>query len=124
MKKSFVYRNPRPALVVESTGGRQLGRCYHESTYRVTSRDKLSKKRLQALFEAGFLGVGQEFFVVSPCDGTEAPAGEDLVPCVVIADSGETLDEPAINPYSGKPYPPAPHHYFVYECRTRCDSGD
>lgn len=124
MKKSFVWRNSRPVLVVEFIGSRQLGHCYHETRYRVTSRERMIRKRLLALFDAGFLGLGQEFDVVSICDGTESPAGEDIVPCVVVNELGNVLDEPAINPYNEKPYPPSPHPYYVYECSTRCDSGD
>jgi hypothetical protein len=58
-------------LEVVVTGGRQLGRCYHETTYLVKCRWKLKHDKLTALREAGFLGYGQEFMITSPCDGFE-----------------------------------------------------
>lgn len=122
--KTFVYRNNRPTLTVEHTGNSSLGRCYSESRYKVTSRRRLSRASLNALFSAGFLGVGQEFGVRSPCDGSEVAAGHDFVPCVIVDSDGIPTDESPINPYSGEPYAPVSDPYYVYECYSRCDSGD
>lgn len=124
MSKAFIYRNSRPTLAVEYTGESRLGRCYSEARYRVTSRRRLTSDRLKALFSAGFLGVGQEFGVKSRCDGSEDPAGHDTVPCVVVDSDGVPTAEPPINPYSGEPYAPISDPYYVYECYSRCDSGD
>lgn len=124
MRKSFVHRSVRPSLTIEMTSSRSLGHCYTEANYRVTSTRPLTHERLRLLFQAGFLGVGQEFIVNSKCDGTEGPAGFDDVPCIVIDDHGNVLPEVAINPYSGRPYGSQQQPYFTYETCCRCDSGD
>jgi len=125
MSTSFVYLNPRPQLAIVSTGGRSLGRCYTENTFRVTSTRPLTLEQLYALNKAGLLGFGQEFGVTTPESTMDKSAGSDLVPCSCIDDrTGEQLPGPAINPYSGLPYAPTRSHYYVYDCYTRCDSGD
>jgi len=114
-----IYRQTRPQLTIELTGGRSLGRCYSETTYRVTSTRKIPRDRLLVLNGEGFLGFGQEFGINSPCDGEEKPAGHDTLPCV-----NEDTGEPGVNPYSGMSYPDIQSPYYVYECYSRCDSGD
>lgn len=138
---SRVYRNPRPSLTVESTGGSRLGNCYSATYFRVTSLHALSMKNLRALREAGFLGYGQEFSarqitiensrapVPAELDWRSSkdvsPSGHDDVPCVEVDDrTGEVLRNPSINPYSGREDQPTKISYFVYECEDRCDSGD
>lgn len=116
---SAVYRNKRPVLTVEMTGGRKLGNCYGSTTYRITSTNRMSREQINALRETRMIGYGQEFYVKSQCDGKEAPAGEDEVPCV----DSET-GQPAMNPYSGEPYKPTKMPFFVYEVEDRVDSGD
>lgn len=123
--KQFVYRNPRPQLVIESKGGRSLGRCYTASSYRIISLSKMTAEKLQGLFRLGFIGYGQEFEIISKCDGTEEPAGIESIPCIVIDErTGAVLDEPPTNPYSGKLYEPSQSPYYVYDTESRCDSGD
>lgn len=123
--KQYVYRNVRPQLVIESKGGRSLGHCYTASSYRITSLSKLTAEKIQGLFNLGFIGYGQEFNVLSKCDGTEEPAGIDQVPCTVVDErTGEVLNEPPTNPYSGKLYAPSATPYYVYDTESRCDSGD
>lgn len=120
----FVYRNPRPVLTVEHTGGALLGACYRAMYFKVTSTEMLSADRLRKLFDAGFLGYGQEFQVKSRCDGKEKEAGVDLVPCSMVdRRTREVIPGEAINPYSGKPYAPASHPYWIYEVETRVDSS-
>jgi hypothetical protein len=118
-----VYLNPRPTLTIKVTGGRKLGNCYSATYYEVTSRTRLTRDQLEALFEAGFLGCGQEFRVDAQCDGEEPSAGEDLVECVTEVD-GVPQPGPALNPYSGKPYEPMKQPYYTYRTETRCDSSD
>lgn len=123
--KTFVHRNPRPLLTIEHVRTISLGRCYSESLYTVTSRNRLDRETLVALREANLLGYGQEFGVKSKCDGTEEPAGYDEVPCTVVDDvTGEVVCGDAINPYTGQPYPPSKSYYYKYDCVSRCDSGD
>jgi len=126
MKHSYVYENTRPMLVVESRGGASLGRCYNACYFRVTSRVKISRERMLKLRDAGFLGFGQEFSILSKCDGSEQPAGHDSLPCVECDSSTgkPTGRAPAINPYSGKQYEPIEEAYFVYDVETRVDSSD
>lgn len=115
----------RPVLVVERTGGAKLGNCYHATYFRVTSADRLTRAKLDALRAAGVLGYGQGFHVKGQCDGKEAPAGVDTVPCSAVdRHTRAVISSNAINPYSGKPYGTHDYPYFVYECEDRCDSGD
>lgn len=123
MTRTFEFRNPRPRLLVENLGGSSLGRCYSASFQRVTSTLRMTREQLEALRMAGVIHSGQELYIRSQCDGKEAAAGEDTVPCVAVVD-GAVVDEPAINPYSGKLYAPIQCSYFVYDIETRCDSGD
>jgi len=123
--KNFVFLRTRPELVIEGTGGGSLGNCYSANGWRVTSVHRLTAETLRGLNALGLLGIGQEFYVNSQADGKEEPAGVDTVPCVVVDKrTGKRLDEPAINPYSGEPYGSHDYPYFVYDCESRCDSGD
>lgn len=123
--KRHVYRNTRPELVIELKGERSLGRCYSESNWKITSMSKLTSEKIRELYRSGFLGMGQEFHILSKCDGTESYAGVDLVDCVVVdEDTNEVLSEQAINQYTGEPYTPIEMKYYVYNTITRCDSGD
>jgi hypothetical protein len=63
--------------------------------------------------------------VRSQADGKEAPAGYDETPCQVVdRRTGKVLDEPPINDYSGEPIKPIQQEFYVYDCESRCDSGD
>jgi len=123
MSKDFVHRNPRPSIAIVCTGGRSLGNCYSESTFEITARRRLERKQIHALWDAGFIGYGQEFGVTSQCDGNEEPAGVDIVPCTVEIDGKPTGDAP-INPYTGNMYEPYNEPYYVYRTYARVDSGD
>lgn len=123
MSKSFCYLPLRPDLAIECEGGRNLGNCYNESTWLVTSRRKLKREDIDALKDAGFLGCGQEYVVQSQCDGKESPAGIDKVQCVVMV-NGKRTDEPPINSYSNQPYPPHDEPYYAYRVIRRVDSSD
>lgn len=112
-----VYKNPRPKLTIESTGGANLGRCYNSMSYTVTSTDKLKRDTLNALRDAGFLGYGQEFYIHSKCDGTEEPAGKDTVTCKLVHErTGEVVGE--------EPENTSDFFYYVYHCESRVDSSD
>lgn len=124
MGTSFEHRNPRPRLVVESRGGSALRNCYSASYQRITSTQRMSKAQIEALRTAGVLSCGQEFYIRSQCDGAEAPAGMDEVPCSVVVDGVVDVNKIAINEYSGKPYAPIKQPYFVYDTESRVDSGD
>lgn len=137
--RDYVYRNPRPVIAVESTGGASLGNCYSVSFFKVTSTQALSMQKLQHLFLVGVLGVGQTFSarrvtaagtlervqeVLGWQDKVE-PTGHDAVECTAVdRNTQKAVNEPATNPYTGKPYAPIQAPYYVYECETRCDSGD
>jgi len=124
MATKYVYRNDRPSLAVRCTGGASLGNCHDAMYYEIVSRVRLDAKRIRALWDAGFLGYGQSFMITSTCDGTEEPAGEDIVPCVEEID-GVPQPGPAMNPYMpGVPYEPMSQLYFRYTTEARVDSGD
>ena len=124
MSKNFVHHNSRPRIVIRCTGGANLGRYYNASYYEITSSgQRLSQKQINALFDAGFIGYGQEFNITNRCDGAEEPAGVDIVPCTVEVD-GKPTGEAPINPYSGEPYEDWNDPYFVYTTEARVDSSD
>ena len=123
--KNFVYRSSRADIAIKCTGGASLGNCYSASYWTVTSRHKLTVEKLEGMRKLGVLGFGQEFRILSKCDGTEEAAGHDEVPCSVEDRyTGKVLDEPAINPYSGEPYKPIQESFYIYNCESCCDSGD
>ncbi len=72
---------------------------------------------MQALFETGAIGYGQEFKVERESKENE------MTPCVGITDSGEEVQNPN-NPYSGNPYLPIAIPIYKYFIKTLCDSGD
>ncbi|NBW12915.1 MAG: hypothetical protein EBR82_33310 [Caulobacteraceae bacterium] len=133
MATNIIWRNPRPTLTVEPAGSRQLGRCYYESTYKVTSTSPLTPETITALRTARLVGVGQEFSSAQvladgrkiPLVEVQDPSGADEVEAIEIdTDTGKPTGRPAVNPYNGNPYPLHKFSYYVYECVTRCDSGD
>jgi len=118
---SYVYHRERPRLVIESKGGANLGRCYNAQYFEVTSTKVLCRDDLNTFFDMGLLGFGQEFTVEGPLsDEDHEPTGMDLVRCV----NTETGESPALNPYSGEPYPDREFPYYVYSCESRVDSSD
>jgi hypothetical protein len=129
----IIFKSPRAKLTIEHSSSRSLGRCYSESTYRVTSTSPLKPLTIEAFRAAGLLGTGQEFlsFQVLP-DGRrvplseqQEPSGTDLVEGLEVDEfTGKPTGSAPLNPYTGKPYPPHSFSYFIYECVTRCDSGD
>lgn len=123
--KTYTYDPIRPDLAIEIDGSAKLGNCYYSTTYRITSRFKLTRWQIEALAAAGFLGCGQEFRILSQCDGTEEAHGTDELQCVVY-DNGKRTDEPPFNPYSrdGSQYPPITKPYYVYRAERRVDSSD
>jgi hypothetical protein len=53
---------PTPRLVVESLGGKNLGRCYNATYFKIKSLNRpLSDSDITALRDMGWLGYGQEF---------------------------------------------------------------
>jgi len=125
MLRQYVHKSMRPNLAIENNGGSRLGNCYEQCKYKVISRERLSKDTLHKLRDLGFLGFGQEFYINSKCDGSEEPEIIEESPCVVVdAHNGKELDEPPINPYSGKLYESMKQYYFVYHVESRVDSSD
>jgi len=128
-----IYKNPRPTLTIEHSGSRSLGRCYSETTYRVTSTSALSPETIAVFQKARLVGIGQEslsFQVLA--DGSKVaigkqhePTGYDVVEGTEVDEhTGKPTGRPAVNPYTGKPYGSHSYSYYVYDCVTRCDSGD
>lgn len=132
------WLHERPSLVIEDLGGARLGHHYVAMRYKVTTTQEMSMAMLIALRELSFLGYGQEFSAVQvTSDGKRErighlrdafkpapPSGVDLVKCVTINTiSRKVIDEPAINPMTGEPYPIKEFPYYVYECESRADSS-
>ena len=133
MATNIIWRNPRPTLIIEHTGGRKLGRCYHESTCKVTSTSPLGPEAMEALRKARLVGIGQEFSAYQvledgrqvPIRDVQDPSGGDDVEAIEVEEAtGQPTGRPAVNAYNGNPYPLHKFPYYVYECVTRVDSGD
>ena len=114
-EEHHAYRSTAPVLMIEELGGRKLGNCYYATRYRITSRGvKLTREQLHKLADAGVLGVGQEFYVRSTCDGMEEPCRRESAPCTVDEEGGH-CDQPQHQGYV--------HTYYSYECERRVDSS-
>lgn len=136
----FVYKATRPNLVIENIGGAHLGRCYSAAYYKVVSKFPLGKDGLMHLRDAGFLGLGQEFYcfridseknkqpVPDTLDWRDTKVEatfKDVVQCVEVDDrTEEVINTAPINKYSGKPYGTTELEYYEYYCESRVDSGD
>lgn len=135
MQTQLVAQGDRPKLVINLARSRSLGRCYSEVVHHVTSLSPLSKEKLVSLFEAGLVGIGQEFDVaildsegkskpLPAANAVQDPSGVDLLEFVeVYAETGKPTGRPAINSYTKKPMAPARQNYYTYECIVRCDSS-
>lgn len=124
MSKSCYFFNKRPLLSIEGAGGKSLGRCFYEGNYKITSLTKLTRDSIKKLWEAGLLGSGQTWGIKSKCDGSEEPAGFDLVEGTMVDSyTGEKLNIPPVN-YFGEPVPPSKAHYYEYLTYYQCDSSD
>lgn len=118
------YPQSRPDLTIECTGGKSLERCYSASYWRITSLNRIKKDTINQLFQLGLVGIGQAFDIRSQCDGKEPPAFVEEIAAVEFDMMGAIVPGMPINEYSGKPFAPSRQHVYVYECETRCDSGD
>lgn len=123
MNKSCYFINPRPLIAIERAGGKQLGRCYYMGTYKITSLSRLTSSAITKLWEAGLLGAGQTWQIASKCNGSEEPAGFDLVEGTMMDDAGNKLNEPPTN-WFGEPVKPSKYPYYEYITNYYCDSGD
>ena len=115
MQENHAYRDRTPTLTIKIVSSAKLGTCYYSTTYRVTSKAvRLSAEKLAQLSRAGVLGQGQEFRVLSQCDGQEVPNAYDKVACTVTEDGGACQN---------------PQHkwfevpYYSYDCERRVDSS-
>jgi hypothetical protein len=118
--------NKRPIMTVVMEESHQYGRCYYGTTYKVTSTIRITREIFHQMFLGGVFGAGQEFNVLSQCDGKEVPAGFDAVPAVVVdkATNKEIVGVVAINEYSKEPYKPMNSPFYEYRVERRVDSGD
>ena len=123
VRKNYYFISPRPKVAIEYSRGTTRNNTYHRAGYKITSLYRLTKEQITKLWDAGMLGSGQSWGISSQCDGKEEPAGQDTVPCTVIDENGNVLDEVAVD-YRGVPYGPEPVPYYVYHTYFVCDSGD
>lgn len=114
-----VYKNKRAELTIEQVGGGSLGRCYSFTQYKVTTKSPLTDVQITTLRESGFLGYGQEFYVLTPKEARESPAGRDILECVD-SDTGK----PALDPRTNKPYNSIKVNYYECLFERRVDSSD
>jgi len=114
---SHYFKITRPQITIDIDYTRELGRCYFATGYRIISQFKLSSLQIMKLRESGLLGSGQEFSVMSQCDGKENPTGYDLAHCYKKDTFGQDLG-------IDTSVPPMKSPYYVYDCEDRTDSGD
>lgn len=110
-----------PNLIVRSTGGSKLGRCYEASYYEVETNKPLeSFDILLQLEKAGFLGYGQTFEYTSKPE--ERVVMIDPTPC---DDRGNHIPGGSIiNKWSGMPYEPREVKRYIYKVTRTVDSSD
>lgn len=103
----------RPSCEIRMTGGRQLGRCYYATFYRITSDTRLTTRAIEKIRESGLLGFGQEFY------------------CNYVQSDSTTIDYRKVDAKTMGPTfvessqaSPLQKSYFVYECEDRVDSSD
>lgn len=119
MREGIYWFPIRPDITIENAGGASLGRCYSQTNYRVTANRRLTRAQLTGLAELGIIPVGQEFEIVSQCNGKEEPAFiDDIAPTAVDRDGLPTATVRIVNVQHLK-FP-----YWVYECYSRTDSSD
>ena len=88
-------------------------RCYTQTTYKIISFQRLKRSQLQALFDAGLLGSGQQHsFAAITSLNKRVPIPDD--------DDWKALKN--IKPTSEEGL--FGNLCYEYECVTRCDSGD
>lgn len=135
---NVIFKRNRPALAVEHLGGRQLGRCYHSYSHRVTSTTPLASPFFAALRAAGLVtdGQGFVFFQVGP-DGASVPVPEavawnsrpeptgwDEVPAVDVDErTGEPTGKPALA-WNGQPAGSTRMPFWTYRIDVAVDSSD
>lgn len=123
LTKSCCFINSRPIVAISSLGTKKLGRCYYEGKYKITATKMLSVKAIMKLWEGGFLGEGQSFSILSVADGTEKPAGYDLVEPKMVDQDKNILNEKPVN-FFGKEVLPKEFPYYEYIVSYRVDSSD
>lgn len=112
-----VYLNPRPILIIEQIKSVKAGNYYYITTYKITSKNKLSTEQINLIRSTGLIGYGQSFIIKSE------QIIEEEVSCVIIDDDGKVIG-PSINPYTRKPDLPIKSNYYIYEIEDVCDSSD
>lgn len=122
---TYSYLPTRPNLTIDSTVPKSIGRCRSETRHTITCNRKLTSEQLYSLFTSRIISeVDQEFSVKSKCDGSEEPSRYEYYDCAALNESGDVVEKPAINPYSGKIYEPRKVAYYSYTVVTTCDSSD
>ena len=105
----------RPSFEIRMTGGRQLGRCYYATFYKIISDTRLTPRAIEKIRESGLLGFGQEFY------------------CNYVQSDSTTIDHRKVDPKKMICEPTfiessqttfRKNSYFVYECEDRVDSSD
>lgn len=119
MREGIYWLPTRPDVTIERVSGMGLGRCYSQTNYRVTANRRLTRAQLHGLANLDIIPAGQEFGVLSPCDGKEEPAFFDEVEPTAIGRDGLPTATVRIIDVKRRSFP-----YWVYECYERTDSSD
>ena len=123
MEKTCYFIDPNPVIAIHRGESKELGRCYSGGEYKIVSTKKLKSQDILKFWDMGLLGYGQEFSIMSKCDGTEEPAGFTEVEGVMMDKFGKKYNDPPVD-WAGNPAKPTKFFYYEYITHWRCDSGD
>ncbi len=121
---SITWNSPKPQFAVHFLYSKSDGRCLATTFYKIVSLHRLSRKFIDGVRAANLIGGGQEWCVRSKCDGTEEPAGKDLVSAIEINNmTGEIVNLKPVHS-SGVYFQPIEVFYYEYLIEDTCDSSD
>lgn len=128
------YISPKPKLQIENRGGKNLGRCYNASYFRVTALHPLSMEDFNRLRECGFLGYGQEFMCRYRTNDGKLVAVPEKLDYMSVKDVVPTgYDKVGLTPMNEETWEKCGEvimtrtsdiAYYVYEVESRVDSSD
>jgi hypothetical protein len=105
------YKTNRPRLTIEHTYSYYSNtRCWSEDKFEITSSCPLSEEQIKDLFNSGFLGMGQSFYIKNY---NAEPAGYDE----------SRLFDTLTNDYVSNSNS-LKVAYYKYYTEVTCDSGD
>jgi len=122
---SVVWKNSRPQLAIHWVCSRNEGKSLDTTIYKIESIRPLNREAINRIRAAHLIGGGQEWCVKSQHDGSEEPAGKDLIEAVEISNfTGDIVNYKPKHSYTGNYYKPIEKPYYQYIIEDTCDSSD